>query len=432
MNRILCFITILVLSLSIFRYDAFAEEPLGWKACVREAAENHPDLISAQEEIVQSRADRDINTSGLFPRVTASVSGSSAKIAPSGADGSSSNRTNDTYAYGISGDQLLFDGLKTVNNIRAASEKLKASQQAYRFTSSDVRLRLRTAFVNMLRAQEMILVAEDIFKIREENLGLITLRYESGLEHKGALLTAEANLASARFEINQAKRDIEVARRQLIKEMGRVKFEPIRIKSDFNIQVEEEKPDFEGLINNNPALLQAIFQKNAAKFGLNSAVADFLPRISGEFSKDRTSSEWPPSNDNWSAGLTLSLPVFEGGGRNANLTQAKAVYRQLEADERSTKDAVILNLEETWQALQNSIETVNVQGKVLAAAQERSQIAEAQYSTGFLDYDNWTIIQDNLVNAKKNYLERRINTLLSEANWVHAKGETLEYVEKNN
>ena len=89
----------------------------------------------------------------------------------------------------------MFDGLKTVNNVNAARENIKASQQSYRFTSTQVRLRLRTAFVNLLKAQELIHVAEDIVKIRRGNLELITLRYESGLEHKGALLTAEANLA---------------------------------------------------------------------------------------------------------------------------------------------------------------------------------------------------------------------------------------------
>jgi outer membrane protein TolC len=61
------------------------------------------------------------------------------------------------------------------------------------------------------------------------------------------------------------------------------------------------------------------------------------------------------------------------------------------------------------------------------AAEERAKIAEAQYSLGLLQFDNWTIIEDNLVSAKKAFIDAQANALLAEANWVMAKGETLEY-----
>ena len=66
----------------------------------------------------------------------------------------------------------------------------------------------------------------------------------------------------------------------------------------------------------------------------------------------------------------------------------------------------------------------------LEAAQERARIAEAEYSTGFITYDDWTIIEDNLVSAKINHLNAQANALLAEANWIQAKGETLEYAQK--
>jgi len=58
---------------------------------------------------------------------------------------------------------------------------------------------------------------------------------------------------------------------------------------------------------------------------------------------------------------------------------------------------------------------------------QRSKIAEVEYATGFIGYDNWTIIEDNLVSAKASYLNAQANALLAEASWIQAKGETLEY-----
>ncbi|MFH1888805.1 MAG: TolC family protein, partial [Candidatus Omnitrophota bacterium] len=131
----------------------------------------------------------------------------------------------------------------------------------------------------------------------------------------------------------------------------------------------------------------------------------------------------------WDAGLSLSLPLFEGGLKTAQLEQAKALFKQYEADERSAKDAAIYILEETWAALQDTVDSVVVEEKFLEATQERSNIAEAQYSLGLIQFDNWTIIEDALVQSKKSLLNARANSLLAEANWIQAKGETLEYVE---
>jgi outer membrane protein TolC len=322
----------------------------------------------------------------------------------------------------------VFDGLKTINNVNAAKENIKGAQESYRFTSSEVRLNLRTAFINLLKAQELVYVAEDIVKIRRDNLELVTLSYQSGLEHKGALLTAEANLAEANFELAQAKRDVVLAQRQLTKEMGRKEFKPMSVKGEFIVSdIAKEQPDLEVLVKNNPSLLQAVARKNAAAFGIRSTYADFLPRLSGSAQVNKNGLHWSPQNEQWNLGLGLSMPIFEGGLRLAQVSQAQALYRQLNADERSVRDGILVALEGAWVALQDATETVDVQRKSLNAAQERSNIAEAQYSTGFISFDNWIIIEDALVSAKKAYLNAQANSLFAEANWIQAKGETLEY-----
>jgi outer membrane protein TolC len=242
------------------------------------------------------------------------------------------------------------------------------------------------------------------------------------------LLTAEANLAQANFELSQAKRDIELAQRQLTKEMGRKEFKPMNVEEDFKVvESQKEKPDFGSLAQSHPSLLQLTAQKNAAGFSLRSAYGNFFPTLSGQAGADKTGAHWAPQDSQWDLGLVLSLPIFEGGLRTAQVAQAKALYNQLAANERSTRDGIIVSLSGAWVSLQDAQETVDVQNKQLAAAIERSKIAEAEYSTGFITYDNWTIIEDNLVRAKTDYLNSQINALLAEANWIQAKGEVLEY-----
>ena len=404
-----------------------AEETLAWDDCIREAAKNHPDLIAAQEEVRQSEAARKITVSSLYPQIDSSLSAATAKTA-SGEGNAATTKTTDTYSYGVTGSQLIFDGTKTIQDVKAASEDIKASRQNFKYTSVTVRYNLRTSYVALLKAQELLKITQEIYDIRRSNFELITLHYQSGLEHRGALLTAEADLADAKYQISQAQRDLEVAQRQLAKEMGRTKFTPVSVKGDFKVKDSvKEKPDFEGIATGNPYLQKVISQKASAQFSLKSAYANFSPTLSGTAGANKSGSHWSPQGNQWNLGLALSMPIFEGGLRLAQISQAEAYLNQLKENERSTRDSLVVALEETWAALQDAVENVEVQKKQLAAIEERSNIAQVEYSTGFTTFDNWIIIEDNLVSQKNAYLDAQANALLSEAAWIQAKGETLEY-----
>ena len=415
----------------LFAFSLYAqEETLTWQQCVQESAKNHPDLISALESVKQSEAQKSISVSPILPQISADLNANFSKTTGGNATGSTGSNSGDSYSYGVNGSQVIFQGFKNVNNIKAAGENVKAAEYGYKFTSAEVRLRLRTAFINLLNAQELLIITKEIRKIRQGNLDLINLRYKSGTEHMGAMLTAEANLAQADFDITQANRALEVAQRQLIKEMGRTQFSSVRAHGEFTVSnVVKDKPDFEALAKSNPSLAKINAQASAASYGIKSAKGNFSPTLSAQGGFNRTGGDWPPDQNQWSAGLGLSFPIFQGGLHLAELRETKSQYRQALANERSTKDGIVLSLEQTWAALEDTISTVDVQKKFLNAAEERAKIAEEQYSLGLLSYDNWTIIEDNLVRTKKSYLDSQTSALLAEANWLQAKGETLDYAD---
>ncbi|MFA6350078.1 MAG: TolC family protein [Candidatus Omnitrophota bacterium] len=410
----------IILFLFFLTGNAYAEEVLNWHDCIKEAAVNHPDLIAATQKIKQSEATKDITASALYPQINSTLSASTGATTGSPAV--------DSYSYGATGSQLIFDAAKTINNVRAAKENVIASKESYRFTSTTVRYSLRSAFISLLTNQESLRITQEIYEIRRQNLELITLRYQSGLEHRGALLTAQADLSQAKYQISQAQRNVEVARRNLLKEMGRIRLEPISVKGDFQVRdTAKEKPDFDVIAKNNPSLQQIIAQKKAAEFSLKSAYANFAPSLTGQTSVGRTGPHWSPNTNDWSMGLAVSWPLFEGGSRIAQVSQSKALLKQLQENERSSRDSVIFTLEQTWAALQDAMQNVDVKQLNLMATQERSNIAQAQYSIGLISFDNWTIIEDNLVTAKSTYLNAQSAALLAEANWIKAKGETIEY-----
>jgi len=403
---------------------AHAQEPLTWEECVFEAKNNHPDLMSAKEKLKQTGYDKDIAIGAMLPQITSNAEGKRAKPA-------SSNKESNTYSYGLSGKQLAFDGFKTASTVGSAEKTISAEQYNYAVTSSDVRLNLKTAFAALLRAQDLITLTEDIARRRKQNLELVELRYEAGREHKGALLTAQADLAQADFEVAQAKRNLSLAQHELSKELGRQNFTPVNVKGDFDIKgAEKEKPDLEYLAENTPFLKELIAKKEAARFDYASAQSEFFPKVYLEtsYSDTASDSDWPikDSSKAWGAGVSISFPLFEGGTRIAQASKARSQWKQAQADERSGHDSVIVVLERTWKNFQDSIESVSVKRQFVIAAEERAKIASAQYSSGLISFDDWVIIEDNLVAAQKTYLNSQADLLLAEANWMQAKGVTLD------
>ncbi|MDD4941464.1 MAG: TolC family protein, partial [Candidatus Omnitrophica bacterium] len=140
-----------VLIAGAFFHCVVGQEVLTWDDCVGEAAKNNPDLISAGEAVRSSEAAKKISASGQYPQIDGRVSGALTK--------SSGSAAAESYSADLSGSQLVFDAKKTINDVKAAQEDIAASKQNFRYASADVRQALRRAFVDLLKAQELIRIA---------------------------------------------------------------------------------------------------------------------------------------------------------------------------------------------------------------------------------------------------------------------------------
>ena len=409
----------MVLLLVLMPVNIIADQVFNWDDCLKEAKSNHPDLLSARDKVDQARAGKAAARSNLLPQLSTSVSAKTSE--------SSGSDQSETYAYSVSGEQLLFDGFKTRHKVNKADQTLKASEFDYQVTSSNIRLRLRRAFVLLLRAQELVGLTESIALRRRQNVELIQLRYKAGREHRGSLLTEEANLAQADFEAVQAKRNLDLAQHRLNKELGRPQIIPLKVAGALEVvNLDRGKKDFEVLAKSTPFLQELTAKKEAARLGLETAKADFFPRIYAATSIGRSDSVWPAETETWSAKVSVSFPIFEGAGRLAEVSRSRAALSQAKAVQNSGRDTVMFTLAETWVDFEDAVDKILVQNKFLEAAGERARITQAQYSTGLISFDDWIIIENDLVKTKKSFLDTQANALLAEADWFQAKGGTLD------
>jgi len=391
---------------------------LSWQECFIYTVRNHSELNSARENIVQSRSDRGITRSNLLPKIDAD-----AKIGKSKSYGEN-DEGNNLYSYGLTSRQLLFDGLSSIYSYKKSGEDIDISRYNYLVAESNIIYNVRKAYIDLLKSRESVILSETILKRRKDNQKLVKMRYKAGREHLGSLMSAEADLESALYELRHSGRNATLNLKTLKSAMNFSGNTGIfDVEKDFSLRTDMEvNPDCEQLAMQVPLLMKMISLRKATLYDKKAAYGIFFPRVYAYLNFDSQKYRGAPQEKEIAAGVEVSLPLFEGGSRYYKTKKAESLYRQAAFDEESIKKSVIITLEKTWSALKDKNDMVTVQLKYLQAAKERARIAESQYSIGLISFDNWTIIEESLVTAMKKYLDARIELLLAEAEWIQTNG----------
>jgi len=411
---------LLVLSFLPTASSLKAEELLTWEQCVSETKQAHPDLYSALALLQQAEATKQITRGSLLPQLSSTLS--------SLQNGTTGATSLSALSYSLTAQQLLYDGHKTSNQVASNAEAIKAAQNNYSIVSANVRYALRSAFAQLLLAQDLVGLTSEIADRRQKNVRLINLYYQGGREHIGSLHQAEADLAQAQFEVSQAKRGLVLTQTTLASVLGRDISKPLKVQGAFKAtDLSVRKPDLQLLAKSNPLFLQLEAKSKGARFDLDASKSAFSPQLYLTSSVGRGSfNRLPVDAVDWSAGFTVSVPIYQGGSGRAAVSKARAFLSQQNAQEKSGYLQLVNALEQNWKNFQDARQLVVVQKKQLDAAVDRSAIANAEYSNGLLTFNEWVIIENNLVSAKKSYINAEATMLIAEAQWIQAKGGGLD------
>jgi len=80
------------------------------------------------------------------------------------------------------------------------------------------------------------------------------------------------------------------------------------------------------------------------------------------------------------------------------------------------------SLQDRWNSYVDAVENEVVQKELYDAEMLRAEISTAKYKQGLLSYEDWDIIESNLINQGKTHLQRRRTSELEQARWKNALG----------
>jgi outer membrane protein TolC len=301
-----------------------------------------------------------------------------------------------------------------------ADEAVASLQQTKAKVSSD----LKTAYENVYYAREARKLSDEIIKRRSDNLRLVELRFESGHENKGSVLLSKANLQQANFDRLQADNVQDVSRAQLAKTIGADDAEGFDVAGEVPVQEPpSEEPNFISLATTTPDHHQAIARESQAEAAVTIARSGFFPslNLTGTLGRQGTPSEGTRT-DRWSVGAGISFPLF-GGGKDYYSTQsASASYQAASSTRLDTDRDLLATLRSAFVRYREAVEKLKVDESFLQAARVRADIARNKYNNGLITFDDWDIIENDLISREKNFLTSGRDRVTAEAAWEQAQG----------
>jgi len=250
----------------------------------------------------------------------------------------------------------------------------------------------------------------------------VKLLYEGGTEDKGAMLLSQANLDQAVVDLGQSQRTYEVSGLQVAVAIGQDLPAPVVGVGTLQTQPLPAKPDFRKLALLTPAYFQKKDEADATAAGVTIAESGWYPTITATLADTRSDSQIALRNYGMSAGFNVSVPLFEGGQTYYNVKAATASLRQALATLRSGTDQAALTLAQAFKALVDAEDNVRIQEELLEATSLRYKIAEANYKTGLMSFQDFNSITDTYVNQQKTCLASQRDAVIAEANWELARG----------
>ncbi len=355
--------------------------------CLALARQHNPVLGASREKISEMVADFDAARSKFFPRLT--LLSYYQRLEPNrlSPGGASTNQTlfGQEGLASLTGKQLVFDGLKTYHNTRAAALGKKAQQQEVARTSDDVVYQVSEAFYRLMEAKEDVKVAAEALKERQEFLELTEAFFKAGkitrvdaLKARSQMLEAEQGQVEAANAVRLAQeilaRTLGVEDKGVLDIRGRLPRDFVRA-SDFNslwAKAEAANPEIKRL---NLELDQSQALVKAARGG-------FFPEVNLQGAVGMRGRDVGGRKEEYLAGVYLEYPFFEGGLTRAQVAKAASQYRQLQEKKRDILDALRVDLMNGWKTQEDGRKGVEAARQNVIASEEAYNSALALFRVG--------------------------------------------------
>jgi NodT family efflux transporter outer membrane factor (OMF) lipoprotein len=314
---------------------------------------------------------------------------------------------------------------KLFNRARGASSEYQSAYYDLSFLSFSMRIQLAKLYFSTVESLEQYELSKETYNSVSELADMVSARYDKGLRSSLDLRLTKSSVASSKAQMEIRKQAYLVLVRRLESMLGKYPSGKYVVNSELASKLPSIAIGIPSeILNRRPDIKSSLAKLQAASHKKSESISSLLPSFI------LTSSTGNSSNDLndvlnedyqiWSQGLTVGLPLFQGGSIRANKNIA-------EENLNIAKQNLIKTIINAYSEVEQTLFAENSNDILLDAYENAAEQAEAAYKLSRERYDSglvdliavmdsqqrWFLSRSQVLAAKKNKIDTRLNLLLA-------------------
>ncbi|MDO9532338.1 MAG: TolC family protein [Deltaproteobacteria bacterium] len=354
--------------------------------CLALAREQNPVLSASREKIRELLADYNAARSKFFPRLV--LTSYYDRVPPNRfTAGALTNQElfKREAITAVTGKQIIFDGLKTYNNTRAARYGSEAQKEEVQRTTDEVAFSVTEAFYRLIEAKENLKVAREALGQRQEFAKLTNAFFQAGKITHLDSFRAQSQVSEAEQAVVEGDNAVRLAREILSRTIGLKDPAPVDIKGTLPQEFAAAAAVdtlWQETLRTNPELKRLSLEIEQSQTLVKAARGSYLPEVSLQAGSDVRHRDLGGTKPEWIAGVFMEYPFFEGGLTKAQVAKAHSQSLQLLEKKRDRLNGIKVDLTTAWKDQDNARQGVATTRQTIATNQEAYASAEALYRHG--------------------------------------------------
>jgi outer membrane protein TolC len=318
----------------------------------------------------------------------------------------------DNYSMALRVTQPIFAGGSIIASMNAARLFRLMTDQTVRATTQDVLYAAEHAYYDVMLNQHLLEISNDAVRSSQAHLDSVKQKREQGVASDFDVLRAEVELSNFQADLIKNKNAINISKTNLLKIMGVSQDSEVAVSAEFVYEPTDITRDdaVQLAFRNRPGLFSREFAIKYQKEMLNISKSRYFPVVAGFYETSRAKPD--PHNpmlidwgNIWSAGGSITLPLFDGFAREGEVIAQKARLKQAQIDLVDGEETALFELNEAMLSIENAAEFVDSQKLNLTRAKEGLRLAEVGYREGTNTQVEMIDAQSALTQAKVNFYQ---------------------------
>jgi len=397
----------------IITNPVLSQEKLTLDEAIKIALQKNSGLITQENELSRSESALDAAYGKFLPDLGAYGSWDWNKLKTE-----QITKDSRTYSVGATSNIVLFDGLSNYANLSRSKNSVESVKLAIEQKKQEVVFQTINLYYSIVEADQLLKVREEDVKQQQKNLETIEERNRLGSVTKADVYQQQVQSGNAELQVIQQKNILETAKSNLLFYLGLdvlrdYKYSDVFTQKELGILDTDINTDYNQL---NDLVKKALDNRRdylAQKLNLDSyydnltiAKSGHLPRLTGNLGYG-TSANIPDDlfdAHTFSAGLTLSIPIFSGFQTQNAIQSAEVDAMNYELQLLDSERLLKQDLQKSFLDLDAAKKSLLVTEKNVKAAEENLKIEQEKYSLGAGKLLDVLIANTSYQNAKTNFI----------------------------